>query len=137
MSNGKLLLSVKILALFGILLAVYLLTEQIFRPAFQPCNVNDIVNCNAVISGETAKTLGISTPLYGLIGYIVIFFSAIVVRKKLMVAMATFGTLFCLWITYQDLFLLHTICPVCLLCQLDMITLFILSLIIAKTKNNK
>lgn len=124
---------IKILSLVGILLAVYLLWEQFFHPTFQPCNVNSIVNCNAVISGVVSKTFGVPTPLIGLVGYVTIFIAAIIKRKTLLFTVAGFGLLFCLWIGYQELFLLHVICPVCILCQLDMITVFALSIFLEKT----
>jgi len=135
MTKNKIFLYIRILSLMGILLAIYLLVEQIFRPAFQPCNINDTVNCNAIISGSVSKTLGLPTPLYGLIGYIVIFFAAIFTRKKLILATAAFGLIFCLWIAYQELFLLHVICPACILCQLIMIAVFSLALVVIKIKN--
>ena len=125
---------IKILSLVGVLLAVYLLWEQIFHPSFQPCNINSSVNCNAIISGSVSKTLGLPTPLFGLIGYIVIFFAAVTRRKKLLLGMATFGLLFCLWIAYRELFLLHVVCPVCIGCQIIMIAVFILGLIIIRAK---
>lgn len=104
MKNDKLYLSVKILASIGIVLACFLLWEQLFHPAFQPCRINSTVNCDAIISGVVAKTLGIPTPLYGLIGYIVILTSAFLQRKKLLLGMATFALLFCGWIGYREIF---------------------------------
>lgn len=121
---------VLILSTIGVLLAVYLLWQQIARPAFQPCNINSFINCDAVISGEVAKTFGVPTPLYGLIGYIVIFLAAIFRNKKLLLGMSAFGLLFCLWIAYKELFLLRVICPICITCQLIMITIFSLGIII-------
>ena len=121
---------VKSLAAVGVLLSVYLLWEQLAKPSFQPCNINETINCNAVISGAVSKTLGIPTPLYGLVGYIVILVAAILKKKKLLFATSTFGLVFCLWIAYNELFLLHTICPVCLACQVVIISVFILSFLI-------
>jgi uncharacterized membrane protein len=121
---------VKILAAMGIALAVYLLWQQMARPAFQPCNINSFINCDAVISGEVAKTFGLPTPLYGLIGYIVIFLAAVFQKKSVLLATASFGLLFCLWIAYKELFLLRVICPVCIMCQLIMITIFTLGIVI-------
>ena len=132
MIKNKIYSYIRALSLLGILLAVYLLAEQIFRSAFVPCNINDTVNCNAIISGSVSKTLGLPTPLYGLIGYVVIFFAAVFQRKKLILAMATFGLVFCLWIAYQELFLLHVICPLCIGCQVIMLAVFSLALIINK-----
>lgn len=137
MKENKILNLTKIFSFFGILLAVYLFYEQIFHPAFQPCRVNATINCDAIISGSVAKTLGLPTPLYGLIGYIVIFISAFFNRKKTILAMALFGLVFCLWIAYQELFLLKVICPVCIMCQVTMIGVFILSILLLKKKTQK
>ena len=135
MNNNRVFTYIKALSIMGILLAVYLLIEQIFRPSFQPCNINAVVNCDAIVSGAVSKTLGLPTPLFGLIGYIVIFFASIYKKKKLALSMATFGLLFCMWIAYQEIFLLHVICPVCIGCQLIMITVFSLGLIANRTEN--
>lgn len=119
---------VKILAIFGIALALFLLWEQFFHPTFQPCNINSTVNCDAIISGLVSKTFGIPTPAIGLAGYILILFGAFKKNTKLILGMASFGLLFCLYIGFRELFELNVICPVCILCQLDMISVFILSI---------
>lgn len=126
---------VKILAVIGICLALFLLWERYFKPSFQPCNINSGVNCNAIINGEVSDTLGIPSPLIGLIGYIIILFAAFKKKSKLVLGMATFGLIFCLYIAYRELFQLHVVCPVCILCQLDMITVFILGIILTSKKN--
>ena len=127
MTKDKIFFYVKILSAFGVLLAVYLLWQQLAQPAFKPCSINATVNCDAVITGPLAKTFGLATPLYGLIGYIVIFIAAMLRKTKLMISMATFGLAFCLWIAYQELVILRVICPVCIMCQLTMISVFALS----------
>jgi uncharacterized membrane protein len=134
MTTQKAFFYTKVLAIFGIALAIFLLWEHFFHPSFQPCNINSTVNCNAIISGPVSKTLGIPTPLIGLVGYIVIFIASIMKKKKLVFYMATFGLLFCLWIAYQELFLLKVICPVCILCQLDMITVFVFGYLLVSGK---
>ena len=121
---------IKILAAVGIFLALFLLWERYARPTFQPCNINATVNCDAVISGEVSNTFGIPTPLIGLVGYVVILVSAFKKNAKLVLGMAMFGLAFCLYIAYRELFELHVICPVCILCQIDMISVFIISTII-------
>ncbi len=125
---------VKILAVIGIGLALFLLWERYFKPSFQPCNINSTVNCNAVIWGEVSNTLGIPTPLIGLVGYIVILFAAFKKNAKLVLGMSAFGLAFCLYIAYRELFQLHVVCPVCILCQLDMITVFVLGIILTRKK---
>lgn len=117
----------------GISLALFLLWEQFFHPSFQPCNLNATVNCDAIITGEVSKTFGIPTPLYGLVGYIVILIGAIYHKKKLLLGTAFGGLVFCLWIAYKELFQLHVICPVCILCQIDMISIFLLSIFLNRS----
>ncbi len=121
---------IKILGVIGITLALFLLWERYAKPSFQPCNINATINCNAVISGEVADTLGIPTPLIGLIGYIVILFAAFKKKAKLVLAMSTFGLAFCLYIAFIELFQLRVVCPVCVACQLDMITVFVLGILL-------
>jgi uncharacterized membrane protein len=130
---------IKILAVIGILLALFLLWERYFTPTFQPCNINSTVNCNAVISGEVSNTLGIPTPLIGLIGYITILFAAFKKNAKLVLGMASFGLAFCLYIAFRELVQLHVVCPVCIGCQLDMITVFVFGILLnlrSKALNN-
>jgi len=121
---------IKILGVIGIGLALFLLWERYFHPTFQPCNINSTVNCNAVISGEVSNTLGIPTPLIGLVGYIFILYGAFKKNAKLILGMSTFGLAFCLYIAFIELFQLHVVCPVCVACQLDMITVFILGILL-------
>lgn len=132
MDKERLVIWVKVLAVIGIGLAVFLLWEQMFRPAFQPCNINATVNCDAVISGEVSNTLGIPTPLIGLIGYVIILFAAFKKSFKWVLGMALFGLAFCLYIAYRELFQLHVVCPVCIMCQIDMIAVFILGILLNK-----
>jgi uncharacterized membrane protein len=130
MNNDRLFFYIKLLSLSGIFLAIYLLVEQLTKSQFRPCNINSFANCNAIIDGAVAKTFGIPTPLYGLVGYIFIFISAWFRKKKILIGVATFGLLFCLSIAYIELFRLHVICPVCIACQIIMISVFTLGVLI-------
>lgn len=120
------------LSVVGIFLALYLLWQQLYRPEFQPCSINSVVNCDAIISGPVAKTLGLPTPLYGLIGYTLIFISAYFYKTKLLRSVALFGLLFCLWIGYKELVVLRVICPICIACQGIMISVFTLAYVSKK-----
>lgn len=132
MNQGSIFRVVRYLSILGILLALYLIWQQNMRPAFQPCNINSFVNCDAIVSGPVSKTLGISTPLIGLTGYILIFIGSLLKNKKLILGMALFGLVFCLYIAYIELFILNVICPVCILCQLIMITVFSFGVLLNK-----
>ena len=124
---------IQVLALFGIMLAVYLLWEQFSPTTYQLCNINSVVNCNAVISGPVSKTFGLPTPLFGLVGYIVMFVAATSRWRKTLLGVATGGLAFCAWIAYQELYILHVICPVCICCQLIMLTVFTLALFVQRS----
>ena len=132
MNNNKLYFWIKVLAVFGLMLGTYLMYEQITMPAWTPCTINATVNCDSVIKGEVSKTLGIPTPIYGLVGYAMILLGAIIKNKKLVLSMAAFGLVFCMYIAYVELFMLHVVCPVCIGCQVDMIITFILALMLKK-----
>jgi len=134
--HKRLFFVIKALSIVGIILALFLLWEQLFHPSFQPCNISAVVNCDAVISGVLAKTLGLPTPLYGLIGYIVIFLASFFRKARLVLAIATFGLGFCLWIAYRELVELAVICPVCIACQIIMLTVFVLGIILVRQNRN-
>ena len=52
--------------------------------------------------------------------------------------MAAFGLAFCLYIAFRELVQLRVVCPVCILCQIDMITVFTLGiLLIRKDSKNE
>lgn len=132
MKTDKVYVYIKLLCFIGISLSLYLLIEQVTQSPFRPCNINSVVNCNAIIDGAVAKTFGVPTPLYGLIGYICIFLAAWFKKKKTLVGIASFGLLFCLSIAYIELFDLQVICPICIACQIIMISVFALAVIINK-----
>ncbi len=124
-----------LLSFLGIALAIFLLWEQFFKSSIQPCNINSNINCEAIISGTVSKTFGIPTPLIGLIGYISILVSASLRKRKTILIFSSFGLLFCLSIAYIELFKLSVVCPVCIICQSIMITIFCLSLFLNFKKN--
>lgn len=115
------------LSILGILLASYLFYNFLTKPLFESCYLNSHINCDAVTKGTLSTLFGIPVSLIGLIGYIVILISSIFKKKLLVLGMSTFGMIFCLAITYQEIFKLKVICPVCLACQLVMLVVFILA----------
>ncbi|MCL5675668.1 MAG: vitamin K epoxide reductase family protein [Patescibacteria group bacterium] len=132
--------TIKILAIVGIFLASYLfydyLAYNVFSlPPLKVCNISSVINCDASTKGPISTFIGIPVALYGLVGYFVILFSALTRRKKLALGMTTFGLLFCLRITFIEVLQLHVICPVCLGCQIVMLTVFILALYLNYSKN--
>jgi uncharacterized membrane protein len=117
-----------ILSSLGILLAIYLFYNFLTKPVVESCYFNSHINCDAVTKGSLSTLFRIPVSLIGLLGYIVILLSSIFKQKLLVLGMSTFGMIFCLFITYQEVFLLKVICPVCLTCQLVMLTVFLLAI---------
>ena len=119
---------IKVLSFFGIVLGLYLLWEQGHSSSIPLCNINSTVNCDAIITGPVSKTFGIPTPLIGLVGYVAILVSSFKKNMNWVLGMASFGLAFCLYIGFREIFELRVACPVCILCLLDMIVTFILSI---------
>lgn len=128
---------IAVLAILGVFLASYLLYSYLFQPSFQPCSINATINCDAVIKGEVSTFMGIPTSLYGLVGYLLILFASLKKQTKLVFGVALFGLLFCLRITFIEIFLLKVYCPVCLLCQIDMAILFIFSFVLLRRASSQ
>lgn len=121
-----------LLAVFGVLLASYLLFERFAPPHESLCYVNQTINCEASTKGPLADTLGIPTALYGLVGYLIIGLAAVKKWRKVVLGTAMFGLVFCLRITYLEVFVYKAICPVCLGCQINMIAIFVLAIFLLK-----
>jgi len=125
-----------VLSFFGILLASYLFYNFLTKPLIESCYFNSYINCDAVTKGSLSTLFGIPVSLIGLIGYVVILLCSIFKKKLLVLGMSTFGMVFCLFITYQELFRIKVICPVCLTCQLVMFTVFLFVLYLnVRSKN--
>ncbi len=116
------------LSLAGLLAASFLLYQYLFPPVQSICHINYFINCDASTKGQLAITFGIPTALYGLIGYLLILLAALKKWQKLLIGVSSFGLFFCLRITFLEIFVIKQICPVCLVCQLIMITIFILAI---------
>ena len=122
------------LSAVGIILASYLFYSYLVPEPPQFCTINETINCDAVTKGSLATFVGIPVSLVGLIGYIVIFASSVFQKKKLTLGMTAFGMIFCLRLTILEIFVEKVYCPVCLLCQIIMLTVFLLSIYLLKAK---
>ncbi len=116
------------LAGFGIILATYLFYSYLAPTPPGLCNISSTVNCGAVTKGALAVFLGVPVSLVGLIGYITILYASLMKFKRLHLFMTAFGLLFCLRLTYLEIFQEKVFCAVCGACQLVMLALFIISL---------
>jgi uncharacterized membrane protein len=123
-----------ILAAFGIILATYLFYSYLAPTPPGLCNISDTVNCGAVTKGVLAEFMGVPVSLVGLIGYITILYASLMKFKRVHLFMVSFGMVFCLRLTYLEIFQEKVFCPVCGLCQIVMLILFIISIKLNRLK---
>jgi len=124
LNQKKIWTLISILATVGIGLAIYLFYSYLSPNPPQICTISETINCDAVTKGNLAEWFGVPVSLVGLIGYITILGSALAKKRNLAMGMTTFGMLFCLRLTYLEIFVEKVICPVCILCQIVMLTIF-------------
>lgn len=127
-----------ILGTIGVIASLTMTVEYIGTlkdPAFQPiCNINPIISCGSVLDTSQGEVLfGIPNPLLGIVGY-----TAIAVTGMAVLAGATFkrwfwlgvqaGTLlaagFAMWLFYQGVFVIGSICPFCTVIWLTSVPIF-------------
>ncbi|HSB66261.1 MAG TPA: vitamin K epoxide reductase family protein [Anaerolineales bacterium] len=128
--------AIPILALIGLGASIYLTYVELTHTRALCGPVGD---CNAVQSSPYAKLFGIlPIGLLGAIGYIAILViwlwrrlrtdSIAKIAGPAMCAMALFGTLFSIYLTYLELFVIHAVCIWCLSSAVIITIIMLLSL---------
>ena len=106
---------IALLALVGVLVALYLTLYKIGVIGVLSCNIG---SCESVNTSRWATFLGLPVAAWGLATYIVILVLALAGLQgvaPLQTARATailtgWGVLFSAWLTYLELFVIHAIC---------------------------
>jgi uncharacterized membrane protein len=97
------------------------------------CNVNAIFNCGTVMQTWQAKLFGFPNALIGLTAYPVVITMAVagllgtkLPRAFLVTAQLGFGLglVFAYWLFFQSVFVIHVLCPLCLIITLVTTILF-------------
>lgn len=120
------------LILIGIYDAGYLTLEH-YRDVIPPCSINDIfADCGRVLRSEYAVLFGVPLALFGFIHYIVLVgitlltsYSQKIWVKYWLLIQTTGGLLFSLYLVCLQLFVIHAICPYCMLSAFVSTLLFI------------
>lgn len=107
------------------------------------CDINETLSCSTVLQHPLAQIFGIPFPVIAMVVYPLIFiiallwyFSKIKSHFKALILMSFWWIMFNSYFIYQETVNIWAFCPLCLLCSLIIITIFILSLIeILKKKN--
>lgn len=125
-----------LLAVFGMLISVYL-AYQHYKPvggAF--CNVNDYVSCDIVNKSIYAEIFNIPVAIFGFLAYLIIFTAAFgLLKEKLpasilkLTALFTGASLgFSIYLTTMEFFVLRAVCIFCVTSQIIILFIFIISL---------
>jgi uncharacterized membrane protein len=94
-------------------------------------------NCAAVSSSRYSTFLGIPMAVYGALGYLAILLVyGLATRNKrikeisgyVLFGLTLFGIVISGYLTYLELFVIHAICPFCVLSALCMVCLFIITI---------
>lgn len=127
---------IPVLALLGVGVAAYLTFVET-RNVSPICG--PIGDCGKVQSGPYARLFGVlPVGLLGLVGYLAVLVAALVARlagrwlgdlaRLALFAMAVFGVLFSIYLTYLELFVIHAVCMWCLSSAVLMTLIMVLSL---------
>jgi uncharacterized membrane protein len=108
------------LALVGFFIALYLWLHALGVGGPLMCGTG---SCEVVQASPWAVLFGLPVALYGVVGYAVLFVTALIALRPaalavrgwstLLASLATIGFVFTIYLTYVELFLIHAICRWC------------------------
>lgn len=129
--------AIAVLALFGVLDSLYLLLGKLGYVGELSCSISH--GCDMVNSSSYSVFLGMPVSGIGLAGYLAMFVVALVGTHpgwlndprpdRLLSLLAGFAVIFTVYLTYAELFVLRAICQWCVVSQMLVIAIFVLSLL--------
>ena len=141
-------LYIQVLSVIAFINAVYLSYKAYFVRFVDPagltsfCDISSLFTCTDVLRHPLSQVFGVSFPWIAMIVYPVIFVVAYLGYKKLnkcyakvLVMLSFLGMLFNGFIIYREAMYIHAYCLLCLLCSVIIVSIFVLSLCILKTKD--
>lgn len=125
---------ISILALVGIAVSAYLLTVHWGWWSAVCLGVGD---CEAVNTSRFSEFLGLPVALWGIIAYVGIFALSVALERgiyvewarRLLFFGAAIGVAFSAYLTYIEVFVLHEICPWCVLSAILITIIAVLSVL--------
>ena len=124
---------VAMLALAGIFVALYLLLYKLGIIGHLSCSIG---SCETVNTSKWATFLGIPVAGWGVGFYIGMFVLAMVSTQPsyedslpvstLLLGVSLVGTLFTIWLTYLELFVIHAICQWCVVSAVIVTIIFLI-----------
>ncbi|HEX2779419.1 MAG TPA: vitamin K epoxide reductase family protein [Gemmatimonadaceae bacterium] len=123
-----------LLALVGVLIATYLTLYKLGTIGEIVCSIG---SCETVQTSKWATFIGLPVAAWGVGYYIVVLALAIAgtterwedsrILPLAFLLLTGWGTLFSLWLTYLELFVIHAICQWCVVSAILATTLFVVA----------
>ena len=133
----KLRLAALVVAVIGLTVSTYLaVVKLVHQDVLCFAGADD---CNIVNNSAYSMWRGIPVAILGVLGYLVILALLFIMGKQkiessviilALFGITVFGTVYSLYLTYVELFIIHAVCPWCLTSAIAMFVLFIISAII-------
>jgi vitamin-K-epoxide reductase (warfarin-sensitive) len=123
-----------ILCVLGVLVAGYL-GYMYYTDTHSVCDINATFACTPVHESDFALFLGIPVAILGLVGYLLIMVFAMF-QFKYVKWIALLGALFSLRLTWAEFFVIHAFCVFCLVSQVLIIAIFLISVKWKRFKRN-
>lgn len=139
MKIKKIVLAIFLISAVGFCISLYSLLHNQGFASGEFCTISDSVNCDVVNKGPYSQIAGVPVSLIGVIGYL---FLAIASGMKLkdnfdrslsrfLLLSSCAGFLFSLYLTSVEAFVLHSWCMLCVVSQIFILTILILSILIS------
>lgn len=107
------------------------------------CDISSTMSCSLVLQSPYSKVFGVPFPYIALFVYPIILIIALFGAKRGTVSNAKFlsvislmGMLFNFFVMYREIVYVKAFCPLCFVCTLIIISIFILSIFIIKKDTN-
>lgn len=111
--NVGLIIAIALVGLgLSAVLEVVHVTSNLVATAESFCTVNETLDCGAVALSRFAVVLGVPTPIWGIVSFLVVILAAIR-RSPLLLGITALGTLLSVALFIESWFFVHALCFLC------------------------
>jgi uncharacterized membrane protein len=123
--------------ILGLIAAFSLVIERIHLAEFPnealSCDMSPFISCGSVMKTPQARLFGFANPIIGLVAFmapVVVGFAVLAGARfaawfwRIFFAGVTLGFIFVLWLFSQSVFVIHVLCPYCMVAWIAMVPLF-------------
>lgn len=134
-SNHVLFILIAVLSVAGATVSALSLQRHYAKSATEFCDFSQQFNCDIVNRSEYSELAGIPVAGIGVVGYVALFLLSTIWRSQpetpvRLLAAATAGLVFALYLTYIEAYKLHTWCILCVGSQVVILLVTIFSAIV-------